>query len=183
MKHAAQLDALRLGRQVLVSEWKQANNVQRAALHRGLRVSIARCTSGYRLTPKGLVQMRRSATFILAAIILMLAPILAFAQAANTATITFIAPTQRADGSAIAGTISYKVYQGIKGQTKAAAGTITATSTTISTGLQAGTEYCWEVTATETIAGAAGPESARSNEACKAFAPGSAPRVVTITVT
>jgi hypothetical protein len=115
-------------------------------------------------------------------LLLGLAATAARAQTANTATISFTAPTQRLDGSAITGTVSYRVYQGLKGAAKTAVGTITGTSTTINTGLQPGTEVCWEVTALETIAGVAGPESARSNEACKAFAPGSAPRVVTITV-
>jgi hypothetical protein len=109
---------------------------------------------------------------------------MAFAQAANTAQIQFTAPTARSDGAAIVGTVSYRVYQGIgKGTAKTLAGTISTTGLTINTGLVGGTEYCWEVTATETIGAAApGPESARSNEACKAFPPGSAPNVVTITV-
>lgn len=124
-----------------------------------------------------------SQTAAILALILLLCAFTALAQTVNTATISFTAPTARADASPITGTVSYKVYQGIKGSAKTQAGTISGTSTTINTGLQAGTEYCWEVTATEMIGGVAGPESARSNEACKAFAPGSAPRVVTITVT
>ncbi len=116
--------------------------------------------------------------------ILFFGMVTAFAQTANTATIAFTAPSTRADGSAIIGTLSYKVYQGIgKGTTKTLAGTITTTGLTINTGLLGGTEYCWQVTATETIGTAApGPESPRSNEACKAFPPGSAPGVITITV-
>ena len=127
----------------------------------------------------------RIALVLLAALAATLfAPALAFAQTANTATIAFNAPPTRADGSAIVGALSYKVYQGIgKGTTKTLAGTITTTGLTINTGLLGGTEYCWQVTATEAIGTAApGPESPRSNEACKAFAPGSAPGVITITV-
>lgn len=104
------------------------------------------------------------------------------AQTQNTATISFSAPTQRVDNTPVTGTVSYKVYQGLKGQTKTVVGTITTTSTTINTGLQAGNEYCWQVSAVETLSGVAGPESSLSNEGCKAFAPGSPPKVVTITV-
>jgi hypothetical protein len=103
---------------------------------------------------------------------------LTYAQAARTATITFVAPTTRTDGSTITGTLSYEVWQGLKGGTKAKAGTINNTSTTISTGLQGGREYCWYVIAVE----AGGGSSAPSNEACKAFSL-SEPNVVTITVT
>ena len=115
--------------------------------------------------------------------IVLLFAFTAFAQTANTATISFTAPTARVDTTPIVGTVSYKVYQGVKGAAKTVVGTITTTGLTINTGLQAGAEYCWQVTATETLSGVAGPESGRSNEACKAFAPGSAPGLVTITVT
>ena len=97
---------------------------------------------------------------------LLLLAAAAFAQTANTATIEFTAPTKRLDNTTITGPLSYKVYQGIKGQAKASVGTITATTSTITTGLVGGTEYCWQVSATE----GTGPESALSNEACKAFA-------------
>lgn len=103
------------------------------------------------------------------------------AAAANTATITFTAPTARTDGSAIAGTLSYKVYQGVKGQAKAVVGTISTTSSTINAGLLGGTEYCWQVSVTETIDPAvSGPESPLSNEDCKAFA---AAGVTPVTIT
>lgn len=72
--------------------------------------------------------------------------------------------------------LSYKLYQGIKGQAKVAVATITSNSQAVTTGLQAGSEYCWQVSA---IANAL--ESALSTEACKAF-PFSAPGTVTITV-
>lgn len=98
---------------------------------------------------------------------------------ARSATITFAAPTQYTDGSAIAsGTaITYRLYQGEKGQTKTQVATLSTTATTVSTGLQGGKEYCWEVTAVIN-----GQESARSNSACKAFA-FPVPETVTITVT
>jgi hypothetical protein len=103
----------------------------------------------------------------------------AYAQAARTATITFTAPTTRTDGSTITGALSYEVWQGLKGGTKAKASTVNATSTTINitTGLQGGREYCWHIVAVE-----AGVASAPSNEACKAFEQ-SPPNTVTITVT
>lgn len=104
----------------------------------------------------------------------LLAPL---AHAANTATITFGAVTTRIDGTTPTGAISYGVYQGVKGQTKAKVGTITTTTSTISTGLLGGVEYCWQVSAQE----AGGPESALSNEACKAF-PLAPLNTVTITV-
>lgn len=102
---------------------------------------------------------------LLVACLFLLAGV-AFAQSANTATIEFTAPTKRLDNSTITGPLSYKVYQGIKGQAKTAVGTITTTSSTITTGLVGGSEYCWQVSASE----GTGPESALSNEACKAFA-------------
>ncbi len=95
----------------------------------------------------------------------------------NTATITFQAPTARLDGTVPTGAISYGVYQGVKGQAKTKVGTITTTTGQITSGLLGGVEYCWQVTAQE----AGGPESALSNEACKAF-PLSPLQSVTITV-
>jgi hypothetical protein len=102
----------------------------------------------------------------------------AFAQVVpNTATISFTAPAARLDGTPITGTLSYGVYQGVKGQTKTKVATITTTTSTINTGLLSNVEYCWEVTAQE----GTGPESTRSNEAFKAFG-ASPPQKVTITV-
>ena len=99
------------------------------------------------------------------------------AFAANTATITFQAPTARTDGTAPTGAISYNVYQGVKGQAKTKVGTITTTTGQITNGLLGGVEYCWQVTAQE----AGAPESAMSNEACKAF-PLAPLQSVTITI-
>lgn len=117
-------------------------------------------------------------------ILLVLAALLfaacAHAQAApNKATITFVAPATRLDGTPITGALSYNVYQGVgPGTAKTKVGTITTTSTVIQTGLLSSTNYCWQVTAFE---GASGPESAMSNEGCKAFG-ASPPGTVTITV-
>jgi hypothetical protein len=119
------------------------------------------------------------AALVIGAVVLGLASFGVFAQTARTATITLTAPTQYTDGTTIASSaaISYRVYQGAKGSTsKALVGTITSTSTTINSGLQAGQEYCWQVTAVIN-----GVESAQSNEGCKSFA-FPTPNAVTITV-
>lgn len=100
------------------------------------------------------------------------------AYAANTATITFTAPTKRVDGSSITGALSYEVWQGIKGQAKTKVGTITATNTTVSSGLLGGNEYCWHVVAIE--AGNPKP-SDPSSDGCKAFELAE-PQTVVITV-
>lgn len=99
------------------------------------------------------------------------------APPANTATITFQAATKRVDGTTPTGAISYNVYQGVKGQSKSKIGTVNTTTAAVTTGLLGGVEYCWQVSAQE----AGGPESALSNEACKAF-PLAAMQTVTITV-
>lgn len=101
------------------------------------------------------------------------------AQTTRTATITFTKPTKYTDGTDIAaGTaVTYNVYQGAKGSTsKSKVATITATATTINSGLQPG-ETCWQVTAV-----ANGVESEMSNEGCKTFAY-PATEAITITVT
>lgn len=87
------------------------------------------------------------------------------AMAANTATITFSAPTKYTDGSSIASgtTITYNLYQGLKGASKTKVGAVVS-GAIVTTGLQSGQEYCWQVTALIN-----GVESAMSNEACKAF--------------
>ena len=73
-------------------------------------------------------------TKILALVALLLASV-AQAQAPNTATITFAAPTQRVDGSPIEGVVSYKLHQGLRGQPKAIVSTFTGTTATVTTGL------------------------------------------------
>lgn len=110
---------------------------------------------------------------------LVLALFASLAQAQNTAILAWDAPTSYMDGAPIpTGTvITYTAYQGLKGQTLVSIGTVTTSGRTISTGLQSGQEYCWEVTSRVST----GPESARSNQACKAFPP-SPPNRVTLTV-
>lgn len=119
----------------------------------------------------------RAGAYILIAMLIGLHVSLAAAQT-RTATITFTRPTKYVDGTDIAAgtTVTYNVYQGAKGATKTKVATISATATTINTGLQPG-ETCWQVTAV-----ANGVESAMSNEACKTF-PWPATEPVTITVT
>lgn len=113
-------------------------------------------------------------------IILALALLPAFAFAASapvrTADITFTAPTLNTDGTPITGTLTFRLYQGQRGQMiKPLVNTLTNTSVTVSTGLPGG-EVCWQVS---TLAN--GVESALSNEACKTFSFG-IPQAVVITV-
>lgn len=87
---------------------------------------------------------------------------------APSVTLTWTAPTQNTDGTAITQSLTYNVYQGPKG---AEAATPVATGVTALTwsgtaGLQPGTTVCWEVTAQDS-----GGESAKSAEVCKTFAP------------
>lgn len=110
---------------------------------------------------------------ILALVLIALGAV-AQAQETRTAIIEFTAPTVYTDGTPIESPISYRVYQGEKGQPKVLVGTITETQTTVNSGLERGNEYCWHVTA---VVG--GEESAPSNEGCKAFR---VPTTVTITV-
>lgn len=113
---------------------------------------------------------------------LMLAfAITAFAQAANTATITFGASTQYTDGTAYpsGAAVSYSLWQGLKGTPRVKVGSVVSGGS-ITTGLLTGSEYCWDVTTVVSIAGVA-TESAHSLAACKAF--NGTPGVVTITVT
>lgn len=124
---------------------------------------------------------QRIAIIVLAALLLIVGSLAAYKATAQTpptrtATISFSAPTKYTDGSTITAgaTITYGVYQGLKGQFKTRVSTITATSTTVNTGLQA-SEYCWHITA---IIG--GTESDASEEKCKSFLK---PEIVTITVT
>jgi Fibronectin type III domain len=97
------------------------------------------------------------------------------AFAANTATLSWTAPSAHLDGTPITGALTYSIYQGVGvGSTKTKASTATTTTSTISTGLNSGTTYCWQVTAQE----GTGAESAMSNEACKTF-PASPPQAPT----
>lgn len=105
----------------------------------------------------------------------------AFAQAANTATITFLPSTAYTDGSAYpAGSVvSYNLWQGVKGAVRIKVGTVTSGGS-ITTGLLTGNEYCWDVTTVVKVGAAAAVESGHSNEACKNFV--GQPGTVTITV-
>lgn len=100
----------------------------------------------------------------------------ASAQEPRQATLTFERPTKYTDDSDIPASqaITYRVYQGARGPAKVLVGDITETNTTINSGLLAGLEYCWEVTAVIN-----GEESAHSNEACKSFKV-SQPIVITV---
>lgn len=104
----------------------------------------------------------------------------AAAQTTNprTATITFLPVTTYTDGSVIPSTVpvTYRIYQGVKGQAKTIVATITAPTTTINTGLLPGVEYCFQGSANT-----GGVESALTNEACKLMPP-LTPSSFTITV-
>lgn len=100
------------------------------------------------------------------------------AWAAPEAVISFAAPTKYTDGSDIAaGTaVTYSLYQAPKGSPLVKVATLSGTSATVTTGLQAGSEVCFAVTAVIN-----GQESAQSNSACKSF-PVPVPSAVVITV-
>jgi len=101
----------------------------------------------------------------------------ALAQTTRTATINFTKPITYTDGTPIPANaaVTYRVYQGARGGQKTLIGTITETQTEVSSGLERGQEYCFQVT---TVVG--NEESDPSNEGCKAFR---VPTTVTITVT
>lgn len=86
-----------------------------------------------------------------------------------SAVLTWNAVTLNTDSTPVVAPVTYNIYQGPKGAeaaTPVATG-VTATTWTATTGLSPGTTVCWEATA---VSGA-GIESAKSNEACKTFAP------------
>lgn len=101
----------------------------------------------------------------------------AVCSAANEATLTFSPVTEYTDGTSIpAGkTVTYDVYQGLKGAARAKVGSIVSGGK-LTTGLLTGNEYCWHVQAVVDAT-----SSAPSNEACKRFQ--GIPDTVTITVT
>jgi hypothetical protein len=106
---------------------------------------------------------------------------IAYAQAANTATITFSPSTAYTDGTAYpsGAVVSYNLWQGLKGAARVKVGAFSSGGS-ITTGLLTGNEYCWDVTTVVTIVGSA-TESAHSVAACKKF--DGSPGVVVITVT
>jgi hypothetical protein len=85
---------------------------------------------------------------------------------APVATLTFTPPTANTDGTPVNGPLTYNLYEGAApgAEVKAATG-ITASPHVIDSGLKGGTTEYFELTATDAL----GSESARSNEACKAF--------------
>jgi hypothetical protein len=87
----------------------------------------------------------------------------------NTAILTWLAPTLNTDGTAIAGPITYNVYQtpcgAASGGTKIASNLTALTYT--ETGFADGATECFNITAV-----AAGQESAYSNQGAKTFPAG-----------
>jgi hypothetical protein len=82
---------------------------------------------------------------------------------AGTATLTWVAPTQRVDGTAITGALTYRVFGGVQGQSKSLIATTSAVTYT-HTSAPNGVTYCYHVTAVEN-----GLESVPTNEVCKAI--------------
>lgn len=119
--------------------------------------------------------------------LLALIPSLALAQTcatgqsgvAPTATLTFTAPTQNTDGSAIKTPLTYNLYQGTSPSTltKVSSG-LTGSPIAVSTGLASATTVYFALT----VVDANGTESVQSNAVCKSF-PKSTPDTITITIT
>lgn len=101
---------------------------------------------------------------ILFAVLLLIA---SQAFAVEPAVITFTAPSKYTDGSDIpAGTaMSFNIYQGLQGQPKTKIATITATGTTVTTGLLPGSTYCFAATAV--IGGIESAPSPDTTSSCK----------------
>jgi hypothetical protein len=99
---------------------------------------------------------------------------------AATASLSWTPPTANVDGSAITGTITYNVYQGVQGATPAKVqSALTTASATVTAGLTPGTTQCFTVTAVVN-----GVESAQSNSGCAAVSyptPG-APTQITVVI-
>lgn len=93
---------------------------------------------------------------------LIIAPIAAEAQ---TATVSWTAPTKNTDGTSINAPLTYNLYQGAQGTTPTKVQSSLATTTaTVTAGLTPGTTQCFTVTAL-----ANGNESAQSASACAAI--------------
>jgi predicted RecA/RadA family phage recombinase len=121
---------------------------------------------------------------VLAALSLFALP--AFAQTcvqgksgvAPTATLTFTAPTQNTDGTAIKTPLAYNLYMATSsGAETKVASALAGSPISVTTGLTPGSAYYFEVT----VIDGNGTESAKSAEVCKAFAT-SVPSTVTITI-
>lgn len=96
-----------------------------------------------------------------------------------SAAVSWTAPTTNTDGSAIAGTVTYNLYQGLSGALVKVQSAVASTSTTVTTGLTAGTTQCFAVTAV-----ANGMEGPQSTSACAAvpFSVPGAPTQVTVVI-
>jgi hypothetical protein len=95
------------------------------------------------------------------------------------ASLSWTAPTTNADGSAIAATITYNIYQGLTGALAKVQSGVSTLAATITAGLTPGTTQCFAVTAV-----ANGVESPQSNTACAAVSfptPGS-PSQITVVI-
>lgn len=104
--------------------------------------------------------MRNLGTMVLGACLMLFATLACAAP--PSAAVSWTAPTTNTDGSAIpAGSLTYNLYQGLTGAEVKVQSALTAASTTVTTGLTAGTNQCFTVTAVE-----AGVESGPSAETC-----------------
>lgn len=123
--------------------------------------------------------MIKSALSLVGLLAFFFGPVLAQTVPSRTATISFSPPTTYTDGTVIeAGTsITYKLYQGVKGQPKAFVRAFSASGEVVKTGLVPGATNCFEVTA---VVGQA--ESAHSNEGCKDISAAGPTSAVVITV-
>ena len=100
--------------------------------------------------------------------------------AGPTATVTWTAPTTNTDGSAIAGALTYNVYQGTGTATPVKVqGPVAALTVTITAGLAAGSTQCFTVSAVAN--GVEGPQSLPACVTLQASAP-SAPPTPTVTI-
>lgn len=89
-------------------------------------------------------------------------PVVAWSQ---TATVSWTAPLKNTDGSSIASTLTYNLYQAVQGASLKKVQTgLSSTAATVTDGLTPGTTQCFTVTAV-----ANGAESAQSATACSAI--------------
>lgn len=113
---------------------------------------------------------RHTVKRLLVALLLALAACVAEAQTVTTSIpVSWTAPTTNTDGTAITGTLTYQLYQGVKGGAFTAVGTPVSALTVTVTSATAGA--CFTVVAIETI-GSAVTDSTPSNTLC-AEIPGS----------
>jgi hypothetical protein len=103
-------------------------------------------------------------TLILSILILGLSAFASAAVSTPQAALSWTAPTANADGTALAGTVTYNVYQGLTGALSKVQTGVTSAATTVTSGLTPGTTQCFAVTAVVN-----GVESPQSNQACAAI--------------